>query len=70
MKCMHCQAEMKKSTVPVHVDRKGVHLTMDEVPAWVCSQCGEHYFESADIDSVQGVIRAVEAEADKLAYRA
>lgn len=61
---------MQRSVVPVHVDRKGVHVTMDEVPAWVCRQCGEHYFEEGDVDSVQGVIKAVEAEAEKFARHA
>ena len=42
MKCIYCQAQMKNGTVPYHVDRHGYHLTLDKVPAKVCSQCGEH----------------------------
>ena len=45
MKCLHCQGEMKKGVTPFHVDREGCHLTLDKVPAWVCTQCGESYFE-------------------------
>ncbi|MFH0926386.1 MAG: YgiT-type zinc finger protein, partial [bacterium] len=45
MKCIHCQGIMKKGTAPVHIDRKGCHLTLDNVPAWICSQCGEALFE-------------------------
>jgi len=26
---MYCQAEMKKSAVPLHIDRKGVHAFPD-----------------------------------------
>ena len=51
MKCMYCQAEMKRGTLPFHIDRKGIHLSLDEIPAWVCPQCGEAYFEEKEVDS-------------------
>jgi len=38
MKCIHCRGKMKRGTTPLHVDRKGCHLTLDAVPAWVCEQ--------------------------------
>jgi YgiT-type zinc finger domain-containing protein len=60
MKCLHCQGEMKKGTTPVHVDRAGCHLTLDKVPAWICTQCGEPYFETAEVDAIQDLIQAVE----------
>jgi YgiT-type zinc finger domain-containing protein len=67
MKCMHCQGEMKRSTAPFHIDRKGVHLSLDDVPAWVCKQCGEAYFEESEVDSIQAITQAVEQQAQKLA---
>jgi YgiT-type zinc finger domain-containing protein len=63
---MYCQAEMKKSTVPFHIDRKGVHVSLDEVPAWVCPQCGEAYFEEQEVDSMQTLVKAVEQQGQKL----
>jgi YgiT-type zinc finger domain-containing protein len=66
MECMYCKGEMKKGTVPFHVDRKGVHLTLDEVPAWICNQCGEPYFEEMEVESIQAMIQSVENEAQKL----
>ena len=60
MKCLHCQGEMRKGATPFHIDRKGCHLTLDKVPAWVCSQCGEPYFESAEVDAIQDLIQSVE----------
>jgi YgiT-type zinc finger domain-containing protein len=47
MKCMHCQRTMAKGTAPFHIDKKGYHFTLDEVPTWVCQQCGEVYFDIA-----------------------
>ncbi len=63
---MHCQGLMKKSIAPFHIDRKGYHLTLDSVPAWVCSQCGEAYFDESEVDSIQGIIQSIEDRTEKL----
>ncbi|MFZ2302664.1 MAG: type II toxin-antitoxin system MqsA family antitoxin [Gallionella sp.] len=70
MKCLHCQGEMKKGTTPFHVDRKGCHLTLDKVPAWVCSQCGEPYFEATQVDAIQDLIQSVEKKTQAFALAA
>lgn len=66
MKCMYCQGEMKKGTVPFHTDRDGVHVSLDEIPAWVCSQCGESYFEGNEVDAMQVLIKAIEDQTQNL----
>ena len=70
MKCMHCQGEMKKGVTPFHIDRKGCHLTLDKVPAWVCTQCGEPYFEEAEVDAIQDLIQSVEQKTQAIALAA
>jgi YgiT-type zinc finger domain-containing protein len=70
MKCMHCQGQMKKQAAPFHIDRKGYHLTLDAVPAWVCQQCGEPYFDEPQVDSIQDIIRVVEDRAKRLSAAA
>lgn len=70
MKCMYCQGEMYRGEAPFHVNRKGYHLLLDSVPAWVCSQCGESYFDESEVDSIQEAIRALDAQATKLASSA
>ncbi len=70
MKCMHCQGNMKKETAPFHIDRKGYHLTLDAVPAWVCQQCGEVYFDEPEVDSIQEIIQAVEDRTKKMSVAA
>jgi len=67
MKCIYCQGEMKKGTTPIHVDRKGVHVLLDSVPAWVCEQCGASYFEENEVDAIQEFLGAVEQSAEALA---
>lgn len=70
MKCMFCKGEMKKGETPVHIDRKGCHVTLDSVPAWVCSQCGESYFEEAEVDAIQDLIKSVEEKTTAIALAA
>jgi YgiT-type zinc finger domain-containing protein len=70
MKCLHCRGEMKKGTTPLHIDRKGCHLTLDSVPAWVCSQCGEPLFTEQEIVAIQDLIRSVEQKTQDLARTA
>ena len=40
---------------------------LDDVPAWVCEQCGEAYFEEKEVDAIQDLIKSVEAKAGALA---
>lgn len=70
MKCIHCQAIMKQGTAPLHIDKQGCHVTLDHIPAWVCQQCGEAYFEEKEVDAIQDLIRTVEQKANKLALSA
>lgn len=70
MKCLHCRGEMKRGAAPFHIDRKGCHLTLDKVPAWVCSQCGELYFEAAEVDAIQDLIQSVEQKTQVIALAA
>lgn len=67
MKCMLCKGEMRRGAAPFHIDREGCHVTLDQVPAWVCSQCGEPYFEGQEVDAIQALTRAIDEEAAKLA---
>ena len=70
MKCIHCQGQMKRGTTPFHIDRKGCHLVLDNVPAWVCQQCGETYFEEKEVDAIQDLIMSIEEKTQVLAMTA
>jgi len=70
MKCIHCQGQMKRGTTPFHIDRKGCHLVLDNVPAWVCQHCGETYFEETEVDAIQDLIMSIEEKAQVLAMTA
>ena len=70
MRCIHCKGEMKWSTTPFHVDRKGCHLLLDAIPAWVCEQCGEAYFEGREVDAIQELVQSIEEKSVALALSA
>ena len=66
MKCMYCHGEMKRGTTSYHVDDEDIHIVLDKVPAWICTQCGEAYFEKDDVDSIQEFVYTVKKQANKL----
>ena len=67
MTCIHCRGEMKRGAAPFHIGRKGCHLMLDEVSAWLCEQCGETYFEEKEVDAIQDRVRSVESKVGALA---
>lgn len=60
MKCLLCKGEMEKTAVAYTVDRKGYHLFIERIPAYVCSQCGERYFEEKEVDAIQNMLKTFE----------
>ena len=61
MRCLHCQGELRQSKAPYSVNRRGYHLIIDDVPAWICSQCGEPLFDEKQVDAIQQIIRNTDA---------
>lgn len=49
---MYCKGKMEKGKAPFGIDRNGYQLRWDAIPAWVCIQCGEPYFESKEVDTI------------------
>jgi YgiT-type zinc finger domain-containing protein len=64
---MHCKGKMEHHTAPFQIDRRGYHLMFDAVPAWVCSQCGEIYFEETEVDAIQDVLKTLDDRSEKFA---
>jgi YgiT-type zinc finger domain-containing protein len=65
MKCLSCQGTMARGTAPCPIDRQGYHFLLDTMPAWVCAQCGEAYFDEAAVEARQEVSRSIDAHAAK-----
>lgn len=69
MECLHCKGKMVQGEAPFSIDRKGYHISWDSVPAWICTQCGEPYFEAEEIDHIQRALEQVDAETESIEDR-
>lgn len=67
MECMYCKGKMEPGFAPFHIDRNGYHLVFDKVPALICGQCGEVYFDEPQVDSIQKAVLAVDAQTELIA---
>ncbi len=67
MECMYCKGKMIKSTAPFSVDRQGYHIHWEAVDAWVCTQCGEAYFETEAVAHIQEALRILDKQTGQIA---
>jgi len=47
---------LRKGETTYTITRKGYHLIVDHVPAWVCEQCGEVLFDEEQVKGIQQLI--------------
>ncbi len=66
MECIYCKGKMVKKSIPFQVYRKGYYLTLNSVPAWVCPQCGEPYFEETEVDAIQHALKMLDKEIERI----
>lgn len=57
---------MKRDEATYTLNREGCHLVLDDIPAWVCRQCGEPYFEGEEVDAIQDVVKDLEVRISKM----
>jgi YgiT-type zinc finger domain-containing protein len=60
MEC--CRAQMRRGTAPFSIDRNGYHVSWDNIPAWMCDQCGEVMFEACEVDLIQEALASLNRE--------
>lgn len=70
MECLHCKGKMVRGTTPFTADRQGYHVSWSQVPAWVCTQCGESLIEEEEVAHIQEALRSLDRETDALTSRA
>jgi len=57
---------MKRGKAPFEIEKHGYRLRLEQIPAWICTQCGETYFEEKEVSSIQKVIQAVDTQTEHL----
>jgi YgiT-type zinc finger domain-containing protein len=70
MECIHCHGTLERGRTSYTVNRKGYHLIIDHVPAWICKQCGEALFDEETVEAIQAMLREVDRQAEALALAA
>ena len=69
MECYYCKGDLKEGKVPYFIKRKGYQLVIENVPAYVCQQCGEHLFRGEEVDLIQDIISELEARVREVEQR-
>ena len=62
MECLYCKGLMVKNHAPFSADRNGYHISWESVPALVCSQCGEAFFEENEVNHIQKALQQIDLE--------
>ena len=60
MKCLYCEGELKKTETVFHVDREGIHLTIDKLAVYKCEVCGEIMLDTPEVKLIQKVLNQLE----------
>jgi YgiT-type zinc finger domain-containing protein len=65
MECLYCRGTLVRERVSYSATRKGYHLIIDDVPAWVCEQCGEPLFDENTVEAIQKLLQGVDTHLEK-----
>ena len=56
MNCFMCKGELTEKKVNYMVDLESTIIIIKGVPAKVCSQCGEQYFEDETSENIENIV--------------
>jgi len=66
MKCAQCGGKLTHQRTSYTIARSGYHLTVNDIPAWVCTQCGQPLFDDEQSATLERLIAALDAGAERL----
>ena len=50
--CSDCGGPVRRKTIAQEFEREGIRINISGIEAWVCSRCGEIYFEPGAADQL------------------
>lgn len=66
LECYFCsEGELKKSKTTYALNRMDYQISID-VPAFICAQCNETYFEDETVDHIQNILKNLDSRFNKL----
>jgi YgiT-type zinc finger domain-containing protein len=60
MECLYCKGKWVRKEVSYAATRKGYHLIIDHVSAWVCEQYSKPLFDEETVDAIQETLHEVD----------
>ena len=72
MKCFKCNENLEEKNVNYFVDLDTTIIIIKKVPAKVCKQCGEQYFDdetAKNIDEIVNKLKELSAEVTIVNYK-
>jgi YgiT-type zinc finger domain-containing protein len=57
--CSECRGQLRRKKVSQEFEREGVKVKISGIQAWVCSQCGEIYFEPGGADRFSRAVNSL-----------
>jgi YgiT-type zinc finger domain-containing protein len=60
LRCLHCDGTLVRKKMSYTMASREHHLIIDDMPAWVCQQCGEPMFEEQAVDVVQKLLHELD----------
>ena len=68
MRCLQCKGDLERGTTTYTDTRNGYVIVLNEVPAWVCRQCGEALLDAEAVRGIQEVLSTLDAGVNKLRH--
>ena len=56
MNCFMCKGELEEKKVNYIVDLENTIIIIKEVPAKVCTQCGEQFFDDKTSENIEKIV--------------
>lgn len=72
MECIMCKGLTEKKTVNYILDLDNTIIIIKDVPANVCKQCGERYFDNDVMENLEKIVnnlRTVSTEMSVVSYK-
>jgi YgiT-type zinc finger domain-containing protein len=57
--CSECRGRLRRKKISREFEREGVKVKVSGVQAWVCSRCGEIYFEAGGADRFSEAVNSL-----------
>ncbi|MCD4692467.1 MAG: YgiT-type zinc finger protein [Calditrichales bacterium] len=65
MNCLYCNGKLIRTKEVFHVDRHGIHLTIDEIDVYKCDTCGEIMIDTKEVSLIQETLVNLENALNK-----